>query len=164
MTNPDFIDILAQAQEQLADIARIQKEQAALIATATTANGLVTVSVNAQGVVIETKIDGDYLDDHTLTDLGKHITQAAQAAARDVQSQVAALLVPISERRKAFPSLGDLVEGAPDLRDLTVDIPKPSLAPPNSPERISLDGDPAEHRSPDDDGEDPWYGTGGVRA
>lgn len=151
----DFTEILAQAEEQMAEIAAIQKKQAALVTTASAADGLVTVSVNAQGVVIETKIDRDFLDEFDLDDLGRYITQAAQAAAKDVQSQAAALIAPAAERRKVFPSLSELIPDAPDIRDFTAEIPKPSLAPPNSPSRLSLEGDPDDHHHGEDE---PWFG------
>ncbi|WP_157896303.1 YbaB/EbfC family nucleoid-associated protein [Mycobacteroides chelonae] len=151
----DFTEILAQAQEQIAEITAIQKKQAALVTTSTAAEGMVSVSVNARGVIIETKIDRDYLDEFDLEDLGHHITQAAQAAANEVQSKAAALMGPATERRKAFPSLSEIVAGAPDIRDFVAQTPKPSLAPPNSPQRLSLEGDPSDHGQSDDE---PWLG------
>jgi DNA-binding protein YbaB len=79
----DFTELVAQAQEQLANIAAIQRQQAALTATASAADGMVQVSVNARGVVIETRIDHDYLGEYDVKDLGHDITDAAQQAAAD---------------------------------------------------------------------------------
>jgi len=108
----------ALVQEQLADIAALQKRQAQLRASASAADGLVEVTVDAQGHVVETVIDETYLDDYEFEELADHVTEAAQAAAREAGRRVAAMLVPINERRKAFPSLSEIVDGAPDLRDL----------------------------------------------
>jgi DNA-binding protein YbaB len=102
----------------MADLAVVEKQRAALSATADAANGTVTVTVNAHGVVSETVVDESYLDGYELADLGRHVTAAAQAAARDVAQRSAQLLAPLAARRARFPSLSDVVEGAPDIRDL----------------------------------------------
>jgi DNA-binding protein YbaB len=112
-------EVLALVQEQMADVAAMQKKQAQLRVTGTAADGMVEVTVNAGGQLMTTVIDESYLDQHEFEELADHITEAAQAAARDAMRQVAEMLVPISERRKAFPSLSDVVEGAPDIRALT---------------------------------------------
>lgn len=111
-------ELSALVQEQLADIAAMQKKQAQLKASASAADGLVEVTVNAHGHVVETVIDESYLDEFEFEELADHVTEAAQAAAREAGRRVSAMLVPINERRKAFPSLSEIVEGAPDLRDL----------------------------------------------
>ena len=112
-------EVLALAQEQLADIAAVQKKQAALTVGATAADGLVQVTVNAHGQLVKTVIDESYLDDYEFEELADHITEAAQAAARTATRRVSEMMGAIDERRKAFPSLAELVQGAPDLRDLT---------------------------------------------
>lgn len=114
----ELIDALALVQEQFAELAAVEEARAALSATATRADGTVTVTVNADGVVTQTAVDEAYLDDHELTDLGRHITAAAQDAARDVEWKVAELLAPLAQRREQMPSLSDIVDGAPDIRDL----------------------------------------------
>jgi hypothetical protein len=81
--------------------------------------------VNAQGHLVKTVIDESYLDEYEFEELSDHITEAAQEAARDAVRQVAEMMVPISERRKRFPSLSEFVEGAPDLRDLVSEWPQP---------------------------------------
>jgi DNA-binding protein YbaB len=111
-------EVLALVQEQLADIAAVQKKQAELTASAAAADGMVEVTVNAQGHVLKTVIDESYLDDYEFEELAEHITEAAQAAAREAGRRVSAMFVPIDQRRKALPSLSEIVEGAPDLRDL----------------------------------------------
>jgi DNA-binding protein YbaB len=122
-------EVLALVQEQMADIAAMQKKRATLIGTAAVAEGMVEVTVNAQGQLIKTVIDEAYLDDHEFEELSDHITEAAQEAARDAVRQVTELMVPISERRKEFPSLSEIVDGAPDLRDLVPSWLQPVAAP-----------------------------------
>jgi DNA-binding protein YbaB len=114
----ELTEALALVQEHIADLAVVEKKRAALSATATAAGGAVVVTVNSQGVVSETAVHETYFDDYDLAELGIHITAAAQAAARDVETQTAELLAPLAERRAQFPSLSDIVDGAPDLRDL----------------------------------------------
>ncbi|OBB19779.1 hypothetical protein A5761_06490 [Mycolicibacterium setense] len=114
----ELIDALALVQEQFADLAAVEAERASLSATGTGADGTVTVTVDADGVVTHTAVSETYLDDHDLADLGAHITAAAQKAASDAGRMVAELLAPLAERRQRFPSLSDVVEGAPDIRDL----------------------------------------------
>ena len=139
--------------EQLANIAAIRRQQAALTATASVAAGMVQVSVNARGVVIETRIDHDYLDEYALEDLGHDITDAAQQAAATVQRRASVLMEPLMERRAALPSLSEIISSAPELGDFESQLPAVSTAPPNSPERLSLDRDPT---FPDDGDENPW--------
>lgn len=122
----ELIDALALVQEQFADLAVVEEERAGLSATATRADGTVTVTVDSDGVVIHTAVGESYLDEHDLADLGGHITAAAQDAARGVEQQVAELLAPLAERRELVPSLSDIVEGAPDVRDLlSAAVPAP---------------------------------------
>ena len=111
-------ETLELVQEHLADLAIVERKRAALSATASAADGTVVVTVDVRGVVSKTEVDELYLDDYELADLGDFVTAAAQEAAGDVGRQSAELLAPLAERRARFPSLSDIVQGAPDLRDL----------------------------------------------
>lgn len=113
-----FTEVLAVVQEQMADIAAVHKKQAELTATGAAADGLVEVTVNAYGQLMKTVIDESYLDEYEFDELGDHITEAAEAAAREAARRMAEMMAPISERRKGLPSLSQVMEGAPDLRDL----------------------------------------------
>lgn len=124
----EMTEVLALVQEQLADIAAVQKQQAEITATAATADGMVEVTVNAAGHVVKTVINESYLDEHEFDELSDHITEAAQAAARDAARRVTEMFVPVNERRKRFPSLSEFVNGAPDLRDLVPPWPQPVAA------------------------------------
>jgi DNA-binding protein YbaB len=114
----ELTEALALLQEHMSELAAVERKRAALSATAAVADGTVVVTVNAHGVVSNTAIDESYLDEHDLAELGAFVTAAAQDAARDVERQAAGLLAPLAERRARFPSLADIVEGAPDIRDL----------------------------------------------
>jgi DNA-binding protein YbaB len=114
----ELAEALALLQEHMADLAVLEKKRADLSATATVADGTVVVTVDAQGIVSGAAVDESYLDEYDLADLGGFVTAAAQAAARDVARRSAELLAPLAERRAQFPSLSDIVDGAPDIREL----------------------------------------------
>jgi DNA-binding protein YbaB len=113
-----WTEVMALVQEQLAVIEAVQKKQEELRVTATAADGMVEVTVNARGQLVKTVIDESYLDDFEFEELADHITAAAEAAVRKATRRVSEMMAPISERRKGLPSLSQFVEGAPDLRDL----------------------------------------------
>jgi DNA-binding protein YbaB len=116
--NQEVADLLARLQEQLADVAEMQKKRAALTASAQVADGTVEVTVDAGGRLVKAVIDKSYLDDHDLEDLGGFVGEAARLAAADVDGRVAEMLGPIGERHGLFPSFSDVVAGVPQLRDL----------------------------------------------
>lgn len=118
----ELTDALALLREHMAELAVLEQKRAALSATAAVADGTVAVTVNARGVVFHTVVDESYLDEHDLGDLGDFVTAAAQEAARDVERRSAEMLAPLAERRAQFPSLSDVVDGAPDIRALLADI------------------------------------------
>ena len=113
-------EVLALVQEQMADIAAMQKKQAEITAKAAAADGMVEVTVDAHGHLVETVIDESYLDEHEFSELADHITEAAQAAVQDAARRITEMMVPISERRRRLPSLSEFIDGAPDLRDLVL--------------------------------------------
>lgn len=133
----DFRDIVASAEEHLTALKDVQRRRAELVGEATVADKMVTVHVNAQGVVIKTEIDEDFLDDYDLEDLAGFITEAAQRAAADVGRRGEELLAPLQEARMAMPSLGDIIDGAPDLRDFAITPEDVSTAPPESRDRAT---------------------------
>jgi DNA-binding protein YbaB len=112
------INVLAGLQSQLADIAAVQKKQAALTVDAQAAEGAIEVTVNARGQLVKVVVDKSYLDDHDFDELGGYIVEAAQTAARDAGQRVAEMLAPINERHKSLPAFSDIVEGISDPSDL----------------------------------------------
>lgn len=130
----ELASMIDEFQQQMLVLGEMQQKRAQLMATGYALQKRVTVVVNADGTVIETKLDDD-LEDLSLYELGKAVTEAAQAAANELARKSAELMNPIQERRGRMPKMSDLIEGLPDL---TARIPEPipaSTAPPNSPER-----------------------------
>jgi len=138
----ELVEALALLEEHLTDLATLQQRRAQLCADAKAADGTVMVRVDSRGVVCETVIDESYLDTRDLADLGKHVTAAAQAAARDVERRWVDLLAPLAQRREQFPSLSDIVPGAPDIRDLM-----PSAYAVNQSEHMADDGGHGEEET-----------------
>lgn len=128
----DMAEILGEVEAQMRVIAGIQRSRSALVGTGSVRRNRVTVSVNADGTVIETKF-GQGIEDLTHSEIAKAVTEAAQKAAGHLAEQHAALMAPLQERRARMPKLSDLVEGMPDLR--LAEPPQPSLAPPDSLDR-----------------------------
>ncbi|MFE7717976.1 YbaB/EbfC family nucleoid-associated protein [Nocardia rhizosphaerihabitans] len=131
-------DILEGVQAQMRAIAQVQQDRARIVASATVRKR-VTVSVNADFKVIETKFSSD-IDDLTYPEIARAVTEAAQQACAEVARQTAAMMSPIQDGHTRLPKITDLVDDMPDLL-----VPQPveaSLAPPNAPER--LEDSPAE--------------------
>lgn len=133
----DLHTVIDGVQEQLRTIGRIQQERAEIIGTATVRKR-VTVTVNADNRVIETKFAAD-IDDLDYAEIAKAVTEAAQQAAAEVARKTAELTAPYHEQRARMPKLSDLIDGMPQLR-----IPAPveaSLDPPKARDRLVDNGD-----------------------
>lgn len=125
--------VLDGVREQLRTIARLKRERTQLMAAATVRKR-VTVTVNADGVVIETRLAPGY-EELTATELAKAFTEAAQQAAAEAARKSRELLMPLHDQRARLPKLTDLIEGMPDL-DAEMPAPPPvSTAAPGSAER-----------------------------
>lgn len=132
----EMLSVLDEVQQQMRMIARVQRDRAQLTATATVRKQ-VTVTVNADGVVIETKF-GSAVEELTYPDIAKAVTEAAQQAAADVARRGQELMSTLRDRRARLPKLSDLIEGMPDLG---ADVPVPpvvSTAPPTAGERSAI--------------------------
>jgi DNA-binding protein YbaB len=136
----ELTEALALVQEHIAELAVVEEKRAALSATATTADGTVAVTVDVRGVVSAANVDESYLDEHDLADLGDFFTEAVQVAAGEIARKSAELLAPLAERRARFPSLADVVDGAPDIRDLLS-----HLRPDDAAQASPAGGDRHEH-------------------
>ncbi len=127
-------DIIEGVQEQMRSIAQVQRDRAEIVASATVRKR-VTVSVNADYKVIETKFSAD-IDDLTYPEIARAMTEAAQQAAAEVARLTKEMMAPLQDARSRLPKLTDIVAGMPDL--LVPEVVEASLAPPNSPERQEI--------------------------
>ncbi|MFI6044612.1 YbaB/EbfC family nucleoid-associated protein [Nocardia sp. NPDC051321] len=120
--------------EQMQGLAEIHRDRAELTATVTACDKRISVTVNADGILIET-LFADDIDDLTHAEIAKAMTEAVQAAASKVNEQARQLMEPLRERKAQLPKLSDLIENVPDVGSVLPAVPPVSVAPPNSPER-----------------------------
>ncbi|WP_433631490.1 YbaB/EbfC family nucleoid-associated protein [Nocardia sp. CA-120079] len=108
----NILDALA---EQRADQAEAQRKLDTARSCATSADGLVEVTVDRSGVLIDVRFTADAAHS-TAEQLGRSVTEAGREAARRVREQTIQMLAPVAAAVHAMPDLPDLVFGAPSLR------------------------------------------------
>jgi DNA-binding protein YbaB len=135
-------EVMSAFDDQMAMIADMQKRRTQLIASGTARGKRVTVTVNAEGTVIETKFSAN-VTDLTYSELAHAMTEAAQQAAAEIARKRNELMRPLLEQRARLPKMHEIVEGMPDLTPRIPRAPEVSLAPPNSPERLAATNSPA---------------------
>ncbi|MEU7631075.1 YbaB/EbfC family nucleoid-associated protein [Nocardia sp. NPDC049220] len=134
-------------------IENMQRQWVLLTATGSAANKRVTVSINAEGTVIETRFSDD-IDDLSYAEIAKAVTEAAQNAATEMQRKTAGLTASLQEQSSRIPKLSELAPGALDVLDLVPTAPQVSLAPPDAPERLAAESEAmvfADTEQPDRD-------------
>jgi DNA-binding protein YbaB len=119
---------------QMSYIAEIQRNRARLTATVTACDKRISVTVNADGILIATKFADD-VRDLTYEEIAAAMTQAVQAAAAKVQKTTQELMAPLRERKTRLPRLSEMLDGAPDLGDMMPVIERASTAAPDAAER-----------------------------
>ncbi len=125
----DMATIMDGLQEQLQGIAELQRQRSLLSATASVGDKRVQVTVNADGMVVETRFSAD-ISDLSYDDIAEYVTAAAQAATRGVMARSRELMQPLIERKSRLPKLSEMVEGAPDLEDFIPAAPPAPTEPP----------------------------------
>ncbi len=134
----DMMTVLEGLDDQLRGIAEIQLRRSRLTATASTCEQRIEVTVNADGLLIETTFADD-ISELTYDEIAAGMTAAVQQAADEVLRQGAALMEPLRERKLQLPKLSEIIEGAPDLGEMM-----PTEPP--VPKR------PEDYREPESDG------------
>ena len=122
--------LLVGLNRQTAALNSAQAQAAAVTGRATSADGLVTVTVNAAGIVIDVQFTPSAFDRSTPEKLARSVVAVAQQAAAAAQHQVEVALAPV---RSNVPDLPDLFPGAPSLKDL---LPSRPAANRRSPRRL----------------------------
>ncbi|MQY27915.1 YbaB/EbfC family nucleoid-associated protein [Nocardia aurantia] len=150
MTGPVPVDNDA-AKSQLADLvdlvrggftelAQAQQDRARLTASAHAGGRRVTVTVNADGVVIETTFADD-IGELSFTEIAAAVTAAAQQAAERVRVAAAAIMAGVTRRQEQIPGFDELFPGTPDFIAMIPQPPVVSTAAPGSRERAAPDAD-----------------------
>ncbi|MGF6885776.1 DNA-binding protein YbaB [Nocardia sp. GAS34] len=125
----DMATMLDGLQDQLQGIAELQRQRSLLSATASVGDKRVEVTVNADGMVVQTRFSDD-IADLSYDEIAEYVTAAAQAATEGVLRRSRELMAPLLERRSRLPKLSEIIEGAPDLADLLPDAPSAPTEPP----------------------------------
>jgi DNA-binding protein YbaB len=125
----DVADLLDTVATHIRSIAEVQQQRVELTATATAGEGRVRITVNADGVVIETRFADD-IDELDYDEIADAVTEATQEAASEVARRAEELIAPIRKTRSRLPSLSSMVEGFPDIRTTTPDLQRASFDPP----------------------------------
>ncbi|GAB2669569.1 YbaB/EbfC family nucleoid-associated protein [Nocardia goodfellowii] len=131
-------ELLADFRSQMQDIVKMQQQRVKLTGTATTKDKQISVTVNANGIVIETKF-GSHIDEYSYDDIAKAVTRLAQQAADDVTTKTAELVEPLRAERDRLPKLHEVIPGLPDFQSEIPTEPEVLLSPPNSPDRADDD-------------------------
>ncbi|WP_378737185.1 YbaB/EbfC family nucleoid-associated protein [Nocardia brasiliensis] len=121
-------------QQQLTGIAEVQQQRMRLTGTASVCDKRIQVTVNANGILIDTRFADD-IGDLTFEEIAAAMAEAVQAAAADVERQGHDLLQPLRANKTRLPKLSDLVEGAPDLDAHAPLTPPAAASSPDGPVR-----------------------------
>ncbi|MBF6356144.1 YbaB/EbfC family nucleoid-associated protein [Nocardia higoensis] len=121
-------DILDGFAAQMRAVAAAAQQRAELTATAFAQGKRVKVTVNADGVVLETRFSA-HIGDLTYDEIARAVTAAAQDAAEEAAKKVQALVAPINDQRARMPKLSELIDDLPDLESQHPDIPPASTVP-----------------------------------
>ncbi|WP_405179653.1 YbaB/EbfC family nucleoid-associated protein [Nocardia sp. NBC_01377] len=121
-------DILDGFAAQIRAIAAAAEQRAELTATAFAQGKRVKVTVNADGVVLETRFSSD-IGELTYDEIARAVTTAAQEAAKDAAAKAENLLAPIVEQRARMPKLSELIDDLPDFESQRPTFPAASMAP-----------------------------------
>lgn len=118
----DQVDQLMNAlQTQRVQIKEIQHELAALQIQAASADGLVEVTVDADGTVVATRVTAKAMRT-TPEKLESAFTEAARSAASAARAQQMALIAPLAADVDEAPGLSDLLPGLPSFAELRATV------------------------------------------
>ncbi|MRH89503.1 YbaB/EbfC family DNA-binding protein [Nocardia sp. SYP-A9097] len=135
-------ELMELVQGGIASISRAQQERARLTATAHAAERRVTITVNADCIVIKTEFSDD-IDDLEYSEIAAAVTAATQDAAAKVQEKAQKILDTAQEEQSGIPTLSEFFPAMPDIRSMMPTPPTVSTAPPGSVDRTAPEPEPA---------------------
>ncbi|MFI9506323.1 YbaB/EbfC family nucleoid-associated protein [Nocardia sp. NPDC052566] len=109
----ELASVLSEVKQQFRSIAQVQQARVQLTASATVRKR-VTVTVNAEGTIIETKF-GSGIEELSFPEIARAVTAAAQQASAEVARKNQELMAPLHDRRARLPKLSELIDGLPDF-------------------------------------------------
>ncbi|MBO0852463.1 MAG: YbaB/EbfC family DNA-binding protein [Nocardia sp.] len=122
----DMATVLEGLDEQMRGLAKIQLERSRLTATASVCEQRITVTVNADGLLIDTDFADD-IAELTYDEIAAGMTEAVQKASAEVLRRGLELMEPLRERKAQLPKLSEIIEGAPDLGEMMPTAPPPPV-------------------------------------
>lgn len=137
MTNERRKDDLAEAlddlQRQVRLMTELQQQRAQLTGTGTVRDKYVTITVNADNAVIQTRFSPD-IGELSFDEIAEAVTAAAQAAIADVTRKIQKLAEPLAAKQSGMPKLQDMVEELTGVRTEIPPAPPATLVPPSTAE------------------------------
>lgn len=133
-------ELLAAVRDGMQSIAEAQEERVKLTASASEAGRRVTVTVNANGIVVETRFAGD-IDELGYDEIAAAVTKAAQRASADVREQSASVMAAASQGFSGVAGFDDTDTGLPDFATFVPAPPAVSPAEPRASSSPVSDGD-----------------------
>ncbi|QVI21912.1 YbaB/EbfC family nucleoid-associated protein [Nocardia tengchongensis] len=127
-------DLAEMVQGSFAALARAQRDRARLTASARAGGRRVTVTVNADGVVIKIEFSDD-IDALTYSEIAAAVTSAAQEAAVEVKQKSQEILAELQAEKAKIPALSEIFPLMPDIQAMMPTPPEVSMArrmPPNA--------------------------------
>ncbi|AXB44062.1 YbaB/EbfC family nucleoid-associated protein [Amycolatopsis albispora] len=123
--------LLESLGRQVSQTADLQARAAVVTGQASSPDGQVSVTTDAQGVVTGVRFAPSAFVRNTPDHLSPVLVHTIQAAAADAKRKTEEVLLPL---KAGLPDLPDLFEDAPSLRELTTPpAPSPMAAPPPPP-------------------------------
>ncbi len=124
-------ELLEQFNRQTEQLHEAQAAAAQATATLTSPDGLVTVTVDAAGVLSQLRFAPNTFERSNPESLARTVQDLVRRGTLQVKQQVAELMRPLTED---LPDLSDFIEGAPSLKGLLPEIPdyrppEPEAAP-----------------------------------
>ncbi len=115
----DADEVIHALHEKVTELTRVQQERVRLTAKATSRDGAVSITVNANGTVIETRF-GPAAEDLEYRKLAQRVTTTAQRAVEELRRKTDELMADIVEGHNRLPKLYELIEGMPNFDDETL--------------------------------------------
>ncbi|MCX4093070.1 YbaB/EbfC family nucleoid-associated protein [Nocardia sp. alder85J] len=116
MSDNEFAAKIEQFREQADEIGRLQEARTRLMGVGTAERRRVTVTVNADGIVIDIKFSSD-IGDLEYDEIATAITEASRLAVADVAGQTTALFAPIAVESTGRVGLTETLADIDALRD-----------------------------------------------
>lgn len=116
----NMTSLLEGISRQTEDLKQAQEQAAAVVGKATSKDRMVTVQVNAGGIVTDVKMDPAVYKTNTPQMLSESLVLTTQAAARNAREQADEAFAPVQNN---VPDLPDIFPDAPSVKDLIPGAP-----------------------------------------